>query len=210
VSAPDGLALPGELGPITVPIARFRDRVPDDAWPPLPEGGVLWRRDVFAVADAWRNGTCSSRQLTAVTLMWGFGRTAYGPYRTGVVLSGDPDGARLDIGLEPLRAAHLSENDLRAIYVSFCNRQAADVRGLGPAFFTKLLYFAGYRRGTGGVQPLILNKIVAQRLPDEAGPVAQHGGRLGDGARRSGSSTYSGPPCRASRPSTAASQRVSK
>ncbi|MCA1706028.1 MAG: hypothetical protein LC808_23320 [Actinobacteria bacterium] len=125
---------------------------------------------MFAVADAWHDGTCSSREVTAATLMWGFGPTPYVPYRTGVILGGDPDGARLDIGLEPLRAAHLSDDDLRAVNVSFCRWQPAHVRGLGPAFFTKLLYFAGYRRGTGGVQPLILGKVVAQRLPDEAGP----------------------------------------
>lgn len=48
--------------------------------------------------------------------------------------------------------------------------QEHHVRGLGPAFFTKLIYFAGYRRGAGGVQPLILDKQVALRLPADAGP----------------------------------------
>jgi len=38
---------------------------------------------------------------------------------------------------------------------------------LGAAFFTKVLYFAGYRRGVGGVQPLILDSVVGRALPAE-------------------------------------------
>lgn len=40
---------------------------------------------------------------------------------------------------------------------------------LGPAFFTKILYFGGYRRTSGGIQPLILDRRVAARLPPDAG-----------------------------------------
>ena len=44
------------------------------------------------------------------------------------------------------------------------------IRGLGPAFFSKLLYFAGYRRDRRGVQPLILDAVVSRALPEAAGP----------------------------------------
>jgi hypothetical protein len=36
-------------------------------------------------------------------------------------------------------------------------------------FFTKVLYFAGYRRGAG-IQPLILDRRVARHLPPAADP----------------------------------------
>ncbi|MEW2331001.1 hypothetical protein AB0880_24730 [Micromonospora chersina] len=36
-------------------------------------------------------------------------------------------------------------------------------------FFMKLLYFAGYRRGAPGRQPLILDSVVRRRLPVDAG-----------------------------------------
>jgi len=52
-------------------------------------------------------------------------------------------------------------------------RSTAHLRGLGPAFFTKILYFAGYRPG-GGVQPLILDRVVAGRLPADAGPANRY------------------------------------
>jgi hypothetical protein len=48
------------------------------------------------------------------------------------------------------------------------------LRGLGPAFFTKILYFVGYRRACGGIQPLILDRVVAGRLPDSAGPANRY------------------------------------
>lgn len=101
-------ALPGEPGPITVPLERFRPGLPADTWPAgLPDGGVLWRRDVFAVAEAWHAGKSTARQLTLAALLWGFGRTAYGPHRTKEILAADPDGTRLEAALAPLRASRL-------------------------------------------------------------------------------------------------------
>ncbi|GAA4554817.1 hypothetical protein GCM10023175_53690 [Pseudonocardia xishanensis] len=165
------MGLPGEPGPITVPVERYLRRLPAGSWPAgLPGSGPLWRADVFAVAASWRRGSASARDLTVAALLWGFGPTAYGPHRTERILAADPDGTRLARGLEPLRADELTKETLQAAYVSFRRGQSAYVRGLGPAFFTKLIYFAGYRRGRGGVQPLILDKVVAGRLPVSAGP----------------------------------------
>lgn len=164
-------ALPGEPGPITIPVARYRARLTEAAtWPHrLPDTGTLWRRDVFHIAEAWRNGACTARDLAVATLVWGFGPTGYGPQRTKQILAADPHGHRLEAGLEPLLDDSPTADGLRAAYISFCRRQPAYVRGLGPAFFTKLLYFAGYRRGHGGLQPLILDARVARALPEAAG-----------------------------------------
>jgi hypothetical protein len=164
-------ALPGEPGPIAVPLDRYRARLTGVVWPAaLPNRGRLWRRDVFAVADAWRTGSSTSRDLALATILWGFGPTQYGPYRAAQILAADPDGHRLDVGLAFVRGNSPTVDQLRAAYVAFCPRQPAHVRGLGPAFFTKLLYFAGYRRRQGAVQPLILHAVVAGRLPEAAGP----------------------------------------
>ncbi|MGN9778797.1 8-oxoguanine DNA glycosylase OGG fold protein [Micromonospora sp. H33] len=161
-------ALPGELAAVTVHIDRWRAALPPDAWPGrFPETGVVWRRDVFAVADAWRAGEATPRQLLSAVLMWGYGPIGYGPWRTARSLEGDPDGTRH--ALDGLRAPILDEDVLRTAYRRLRDPKESRLPRLGPAFFTKLLYFAGYRRGAGGLQPLILDSVVARRLPAGSG-----------------------------------------
>jgi hypothetical protein len=50
-----------------------------------------------------------------------------------------------------------------AAYSRFLRGGESNVTWLGPAFFTKLLYFAGFDR-TPGPQPLILDRFVAKTL----------------------------------------------
>ena len=58
---------------------------------------------------------------------------------------------------------------------------------LGPAFGTKVLYFSGYRRSHGELQPLILDRYVATALkrlynpnwPAHGWTTAQYAGYLG-------------------------------
>ena len=146
---------------------RWRPALPADVWVAgFPAGNVL-RADVFDLAGRWRLGEVPSRSLLAAACAWGYGPVGYGLHRTRTALANDPDGALLDRALAALRADLPGEDDLQRAYAAF--RTAAHVRGLGPSFFTKVLYFAGYRRGIGGVQPLILDKVIATRLPPEAG-----------------------------------------
>lgn len=161
-----GRALDGEY-PIQVDRERWLPALPPDVrHPRFPTGDVL-RADVFDFAELWRSGGVSSRALTAAVLAWGFGPVGYGVHRTCRILGADPDGALLDAALEGVRAERPAEEDLRNAYVRF--RTSSHLKGLGPAFFTKVLYFAGYRRGAGGVQPLILDAVVARNLPAGAG-----------------------------------------
>ncbi|WFF03124.1 hypothetical protein [Micromonospora sp. WMMD964] len=161
-----------EQHPVNVKVDRWRAGLPPDAWPDmLPASGEIRRRDVFAVADAYRAGSASSRQLLTAVLAWAYGPIGYGPWRAARSLDADPDGKRLAYALEEAP----DEARLRSVYHRFLDRDQARLPWLGPGLFTKVLYFAGYRWGVGGVQPLILDRVVASGLPAEAGVVRRNG-----------------------------------
>jgi hypothetical protein len=128
----------------------------------------VWRQDVFAIANGWCEGTVSTVRFVTAVLAWGNGIRGYGPYRTGAVLTQSGASDRLESALAGLRHDAPSVETVVEAYEQFMTTDK--VPTLGPAFFTKILYFAGYRRGRGGVQPLILDSVVAARLPPEAGP----------------------------------------
>ncbi|MDG4808092.1 hypothetical protein O7634_15155 [Micromonospora sp. WMMD1120] len=166
----DGVAVPGEPAPVTVRMDRWRAELPPDAWPDtLPASGEIRRGDVFAVAEAYRAGSASARQLLAAVLVWGYGPIGYGPWRAARSLGADPEGERLAYALAEMCASAPDEGALRTAYCRFLDAGQARLPWLGPGLFTKVLYFAGYRRGAGGVQPLILDRVVASQLPAEAG-----------------------------------------
>jgi hypothetical protein len=159
--------LPDEKA-ITIDAPRWQDALPAGAWPAgFAEAGYAIRADVFEVAARWRAGAVPAVQLATASLAWGYGIRGYGRYRTRRVLAQESAVARLEGALENLRAAELTPDMLLDAYDRF--RSSHRLRGLGPAFFTKILYFAGYRRERAGLQPLILDSVVAGRLPDEAG-----------------------------------------
>ncbi|MFE9188888.1 hypothetical protein ACFYL6_04680 [Micromonospora sp. NPDC007208] len=172
----EGVVLPGERTPVTVNVDRWRAGLPPDAWPEgLPASGELWRRDVFAVADAYRAGSASPRQLLAAVLVWAYGSIGYGPWRAARSLDADPNGKRLAYALEEVSTPAPDEEALRTAYRRFRDPDDACLPWLGPGLCTKVLYFVGYRRGAGGVQPLILDRVVAGQLPSEAGVGRRNG-----------------------------------
>ncbi|MFJ1768519.1 hypothetical protein ACIOD2_49960 [Amycolatopsis sp. NPDC088138] len=162
------LGLPGEPQAITVASSRWASHLPPGAWPDaFALSGQVWRADVFALAQRWRSGEVTSVQFAAGVLAWGYGVRGYGPHRTNRILRHDLAADHLDTALAGLRAELVPLATLLDCYEQL--RSTAKLKGLGPAFFTKILYFAGYRRGHGGPQPLILDSVVAARLPPEAG-----------------------------------------
>ncbi|MFG2051319.1 hypothetical protein ACGFIW_28300 [Micromonospora sp. NPDC048935] len=168
--ATGGVVLPGERAPVRVDVDRWRPGLPRDAWPEgLPATGEIWRRDVFAVAEAYRCGTASPRQLLTAVLVWAYGPIGYGPWRATRSLDADPDGTRLAYALEEVSTPAPDEAALCTAYQRFRDPGQARLPWLGPGLFTKIVYFVGYRRGVGGVQPLILDRVVASLLPVEAG-----------------------------------------
>jgi hypothetical protein len=162
-------ALPGEVRAITVDIGRWRPALPESAWPEgFAADSTVWRQDVFDVAERWRRREATALQLASAALAWGFGVTGYGRWRTRSVFGQDPGGLRLADSIGGLRGECPTEADVLDAYERFF-KGPGHLAGLGPSFFSKIIYFAGYRRGAGGVQPLILDKVVAGRLPGEAG-----------------------------------------
>ncbi|RQX15607.1 hypothetical protein DDE19_19065 [Micromonospora ureilytica] len=168
--------MPGARAPVTVRVDRWRAGLPPDAWPgTLPTSGQLWRRDVFAVAEAYRAGSASPRQLLTAVLVWAYGPIGYGPWRATRSLDADPSGKRLAYALEEVSTPAPDEEALLTAYRRFRDPDHARLPWLGPGLSTKVLYFAGYRRGAGGVQPLILDRVVAGQLPPEAGVGRRNG-----------------------------------
>ncbi|RAO18634.1 8-oxoguanine DNA glycosylase OGG fold protein [Micromonospora noduli] len=176
MQATEGLVLPGERAPVRFNMDRWRAGLPPDAWPDtLPASGELWRRDVFEVADAYRAGSASPRHLLAAVLAWAYGPIGYGPWRAARSLDADPHGKRLAYALEEVSTPAPDEDALRTAYRRFRDPDHARLPWLGPGLCTKVLYFVGYRRGVGGVQPLILDRVVAGQLPAEAGVGRRNG-----------------------------------
>ncbi|MEA5360190.1 hypothetical protein VA596_11640 [Amycolatopsis sp., V23-08] len=142
------LALPGERRAITV--------APRRGEPPA-----------YRLTHGQMRSPSPSADFAAGVLAWGYGVRGYGPHRTNRIVRHDPAADHLDTALAGLRAELVPLETLLDCYEQL--RSTAKPKGLGPAFFTKILYFAGYRRGHGGPQPLILDSVVAAGLPAEAG-----------------------------------------
>lgn len=163
-----GRALPGEDRPIAVPIGKWRSVLPADAWPVgFPESGFAWRQDVFDVADRWREDGAGARQLLAATLMWTYGEQAAGRRRAVRTLAADPTGDQLESALLGLRGERPGMTEFRGAYLAL--RTTARLPDLDADTSTRLIYFAGYRRGGTGMQPLILDETIARRLPADSG-----------------------------------------
>ncbi len=109
------------------------------------------RAEVVAAVRAAQRSRSWAEAFVA-TQVWGYGLTGYGPYRTGRVLAqpGAEDAFAEAVSLLVDDGACAAYERLRA------------VDGLGPAFLTKFLYFAGQALPeVKGPRPLILDSVLA-------------------------------------------------
>jgi Putative 8-oxoguanine DNA glycosylase OGG-like protein len=92
-----------------------------------------------------------------VSQIWGYGRRGYGPHRVRRILSQDH-------AIEHLRAAYgvLCRDGPISAFATFSGEHR--ITGLGPAFFTKFMYFADPNRSA-----LVLDEYVADWLGEHAG-----------------------------------------
>jgi hypothetical protein len=106
---------------------------------------IITRSDVFACRS-------DPRMLFLAVMAWGYGLSGYGPHRARKVLekADAAGGDTIDRAIEELRRCAAPQ----AIWRAFSSGGRAKLHGLGPAFASKLAYFACYDR-SAGVGPLI-------------------------------------------------------
>lgn len=152
--------------------AHWLDRLPQtDMWPPaldvLPRG-KKWpeidRGTLFSMAQEIATPLAAVHWYIAVCA-WGVGLSARNVTRRVRVLQDNPDAGQRILDA----TAVLRTEGAVAGYVAYSPGGVGRLRGLGPGFWTKLLYFAGYDHTPDGRQPLILDQYVVAGLNDVAG-----------------------------------------
>lgn len=147
--------------------ARWLPLLPDSTWWPAELDGCptvagrprVSRATVFGIAR--RSDTVEGRRhLLTATLVWGTGTKARSVARRARIFQ-KPSAEDIDTRLENALTT-LREQGAVAAYFAFNNDQW--IKHLGPAFFTKVLYFAGYEHPVGPWRPLILDSVVARAL----------------------------------------------
>ncbi|MFF9407534.1 hypothetical protein ACF1B0_18710 [Streptomyces anandii] len=117
------------------------------------------RSTVFGIAR--RSDTTEGRRhLLTAALVWGTGTKAQSVARRAHIFekcTPEHIDAQLETGLRILR-----EEGAIAAYYAFNNGHR--IKYLGPAFFSKVLYFAGHEQFVGARRPLILDRFVAIAL----------------------------------------------
>ncbi|MGY0464483.1 8-oxoguanine DNA glycosylase OGG fold protein [Kitasatospora sp. cg17-2] len=170
---PDDFPVPGLDAVLGQAIPFDRDRwiplLPDAAWWPAeldecPRVG-RWprvdRRTVFSIAG--RAATAETdRHLLVAALVWGTGTKVREVRRRGRIFA-HTSAAELDARLGAALTA-LREKGAAEAYWAFNNDHR--IPHLGPAFFTKVLYFAGDDAVPGPHRPLILDRVASTGLKE--------------------------------------------
>ncbi|MGR6320071.1 hypothetical protein Q2K19_25505 [Micromonospora soli] len=125
------------------------------------------RGDVAVVAAECRV-TGDWLPLLITSFMWGWGTNGTGPAKLQWVLEGQQDRLSPVLGLDEIRlrlaqaVCVLGRDGAGSAYDFF--REGGRIPHLGPAFFTKFLYFAGRATDVPGASPLILDSRLAERM----------------------------------------------
>lgn len=122
------------------------------------------RSDVFEHAARARAGDLSWTVVLVASYAWGYARTPFGPFRITRILN---QNQHIEETLSEVAELLHSNDPLGAYFVLRNPRNAhgiGKIKYLGPAFFTKFLYFA--RGSDADSQPLILDRVLAQAVRD--------------------------------------------
>lgn len=140
----------------------------DDFLTRLPD--ALDRRTTAAVVqNHLTDGQVASAFVAA--MIWGHGYAGYGPYRTACVLTGRsaPRGAPADAAvLDKLYASAEWVRDPGPVEAYRYLNNEGKVSGLGPAFFTKWLYFTSASDPYGPQAAPVLDQLVTTWLDHHA------------------------------------------
>ena len=102
-------------------------------------GETIRRADIFALADAAADDPTAALTLLWNALAWGSGDKRRNNKARIAAVATHPEAAAALLQ----QAAALSRTDPQAAYELLYPRNRTAIAGLGPAFFTKYLYFAG-------------------------------------------------------------------
>ncbi|MGY1840251.1 MULTISPECIES: 8-oxoguanine DNA glycosylase OGG fold protein [unclassified Modestobacter] len=128
----------------------------------------LSRRDLFLLGEESVTSPLAARRLLWASCAWGTGPSQRGNGRRIAGVARDPD----KLGQLLADAAALARRDPSAGY-SLLHPKGNAIAGLGPAFSTKYLYFAGGGAADHGC--LILDARVARRLHRTCGWTSLNG-----------------------------------
>jgi len=143
-------------------------------------GDTIRRRDIFELADRATTSPAAALSLLWNALAWGSGDRLRNNKLRIADVANDPAAA----GHLLQRAAVLSRTSPLDAYELLFPRRRGAIRQLGPAFFTKYLYFAG--AGQPDHPCAILDENVARALHDVCGWISLpiEGGWLASGYER--------------------------
>jgi len=146
-------------------LASFIDEQPD----------LISRAGVFRHIQGAKYDPNGLEQGFVLAMMWGFGLTRYGPYRTSVMLesAGPQFGSQLSEVVELLNRKARSEEDVRTAYMKLL-----ELEQCGPAFATKFMYFASPE--TARI-PIFDSQVAAWLGSEGRKDSTKYGGRLSAG-----------------------------
>ncbi len=125
--------------------------------PALDDNGYRWisREDVFAIA-----AEDSALHTAVASTVWGVGKWAF---RVGRFVKPFTRNREIVEANLERAAAVLAADGPVAAYQAMIRGGSASTAFMGPAYFTKFLYFRGYR-SAADLKPLILDRRVARGL----------------------------------------------
>jgi hypothetical protein len=132
-----------------------------DVPPQVVVNGRISRGDVFEIGQEPPTADATWRLFLA-TYLWGQGDTNYGPSRFGKILARTPRVTLVEL-IGRARGELAKEGAIAAYRELRGAGSACAAPGWGPAFFTKMLYFAGAEAAVG-CPPLILDALLARQV----------------------------------------------
>lgn len=131
-------------------------------WKVNHEYQVITREDVFAIASVDARHVHARTAVAAY--VWGVGKSAYQVGRMVRALTNENDPSRVEDRLGRA-AAVLAKDGPVVAYGTLLPSGENYIKFMGAAYFTKFLFFTGYRvAAEGSLRPLILDKRVATAL----------------------------------------------
>jgi hypothetical protein len=121
------------------------------------------RDDVFAIAAT--ESEHSELHTAVAAYVWGVGSRSRGRIDSVFAPAFTDNADTVEDNLR-LAADILKKDGAVAAYESMLTGSPAKTNGMGPAYFTKFLFFMGYRDTTAELRPLILDSRAAKALSD--------------------------------------------